>query len=263
MGLTYPEISPIMVQLGSVAIRWYSMAYLAGIILGWLMVKQRIKNYGLKITSAQLEDLVFYVTIGIILGGRLGYVLFYGAEMWKQSWWEVFAIWRGGMSFHGGALGVIAALWLFARKIKYNFLELTDLVVPVVPIGLFLGRIANFVNDELWGRVTDVPWAIRFPNGGFLPRHPSQLYEAALEGVLLFVVLNLMWKNPKVREHKGTVSACFVLLYGLFRILMEQFREPDAHMGFFFNYFTMGQLLSVPLMVVGALVLFWSWRPKA
>ncbi len=263
MGLAYPEISPIMVQLGPVAVRWYSMAYLVGIILGWLLVKRATKKYELGLSTAQLEDLVFYVTVGIIAGGRLGYVLFYGSKILREGWWEVFAIWHGGMSFHGGVLGVIAALWLFARKYRYPFLQLTDLVVLVAPIGMFLGRVANFVNDELWGRVTDVPWAVRFPSGGFLPRHPSQLYEAMLEGVLLFVILNLLWRNPKVRVHCGVVSGLFVLLYGVFRILMEQFREPDAHMGFFFGSFTMGQLLSIPLIVVGAVTIWYARRRQS
>ncbi len=260
MGLTYPEISPIMLQIGPIAIRWYSMAYLFGIVFGWLLIRHYVKKYGLRLSSAQLEDFVFYLTLGIILGGRVGYVLFYGEKVFQDNWFEVFAIWKGGMSFHGGALGVIVAMALFARKYRFPFLQLADLVVLVAPIGLFLGRIANFVNDELWGRVTDVPWAVRFPSGGFLPRHPSQLYESFLEGICLFVILNLLWRKEGVRKHCGTVSALFVLLYGIFRILMEQFREPDAHMGFFFGNFTMGQLLSVPLILLGIVVLIFVWR---
>ena len=262
MGLTYPEISPIMLQIGPIAIRWYSMAYLFGIVFGWLLIRHYVKKYALRLSSAQLEDFVFYLTLGIILGGRIGYVLFYGEKVFQDNWWEVFAIWKGGMSFHGGALGVITAMALFARKYHFPFLQLADLVVLVAPIGLFLGRIANFVNDELWGRVTDVPWAVRFPSGGFLPRHPSQLYEAFFEGICLFVILNLLWRKESVRKHCGTVSALFVLLYGIFRILMEQFREPDAHMGFFFGNFTMGQLLSVPFILLGCVVLLWVWKPR-
>lgn len=169
-------------------------------------------------------------------------------------------IWKGGMSFHGGVLGVIAATWVYARKIKYSFLCLTDLIVLYAPIGIFLGRLANFVNDELWGRVTDVPWAVRFPAGGYLPRHPSQLYEAFFEGLVMFTVLNLLWRSKWVRGHHGLVSSLFVVLYGIFRILMEQFREPDAHMGFFFTYFTMGQILSLPLIVIGLAVIWYSHR---
>ena len=262
MGLTYPEISPIMMHIGPLAIRWYSMAYLFGIIFGWLLIKHWVKIYKINLSSAQLEDLIFYLTLGIILGGRLGYVLFYGEKVFQDNWLEVFAIWKGGMSFHGGALGVIAAMALFAKKYRFPFLQLADLVDLVAPIGLFLGRIANFVNDELWGRVTDVPWAVRFPSGGFLPRHPSQLYEAFFEGFCLFVILNLLWRKESIRQHCGTVSSLFVILYGVFRILMEQFREPDAHMGYFFGNFTMGQLLSVPLIVVVCAVLLWVWKPR-
>ena len=260
MGLSYPEISPIMLQLGPVAIRWYSMAYLVGIVLGWLLLKRVVRKYKTGLSEAQLEDMVFYVTLGIILGGRLGYVVFYGSAMMRENWWEIFAIWHGGMSFHGGVLGVMVALYLLARKVKVPFLQLTDLAALVAPIGMGLGRIANFINDELWGRVTDVPWAIRFPNGGFLPRHPSQLYEAALEGVVLWVVLNLLWMKPKVREQYGVVSGAFVLMYAVFRSFLEMFREPDAHIGFLWGGATMGQILSLPLAVVGAWVIVASWR---
>lgn len=262
MGLNYPNISPIMLEIGPLAIRWYSMAYLVGIMMGWILIKQWIEKYKLNLSKQNLEDMVFYITIGIILGGRLGYVLFYGDKILQNNWWEIFAIWRGGMSFHGGALGVIVTLYLFSRKISYKFLALTDLVVLVVPIGLFLGRIANFVNDELWGRVADVPWAVKFPSGGYLPRHPSQLYEAFFEGIVLFVLLNAAWKIKWVRERQGFVSAMFVLMYGMFRIAMEQFREPDAHMGFFFEYVTMGQILSIPLIVVGLVVMgYLAFKP--
>ena len=167
------------------------------------------------------------------------------------------------MSFHGGALGVIVATYLFAKKINYKFLALTDLVVLYAPIGIFFGRLANFINDELWGRVTDVPWAIKFPNGGYLPRHPSQLYEAFFEGLIMFIVLNSLWRSAWVRAHKGVVSSLFVILYGIFRISMEQFREPDIQMGYFFTYFTMGQILSVPLIILGAVVLYYVSRKKA
>ncbi len=255
MGLTYPEISPIMLQLGPLAIRWYSMAYLFGLLIGWWWVNRSVKKFDIPLSLQNIEDLVFYVTLGIILGGRLGYVLFYGLDMVKDNWLEIFAIWKGGMSFHGGILGVIVALWAFSRKVKLPFLQITDLVVLPAPIGLFLGRIANFINDELWGRVTDVPWAVRFPNGGYLPRHPSQLYEAFFEGIVMFLVLNLLWKSSKVRALPGCVSACFVILYGIFRISMEQFREPDAQLGYFFGGVTMGQMLSLPLILLGICVL--------
>lgn len=261
-GLAFPDISPIMFSIGPVAIRWYSMAYLIGILAGWWLIRRNAEKYQTGLTPQHIEDLIFYLTLGVVLGGRLGYAVFYGGrEMWAEPW-HILELWKGGMSFHGGVLGVILAVWLFARKYRFRFLLLTDLVVLYLPIGLFLGRLANFVNDELWGRVTDVPWAVRFPAGGYLPRHPSQLYEALLEGVVMFVVLNFLWRYKCVREKNGTVSALFVILYGLFRIVVEQFREPDAHMGFFFGGITMGQMLSVPLIAIGVLVLCKIWRVK-
>ena len=254
-GLTYPEISPIALSLGPIDIRWYSLAYLTGILAAWFLLLRNNDKNKLGYSRQQIEDLAFYVTLGIIIGGRLGYAVFYGgAEMWLKPW-RLLELWKGGMSFHGGIAGVIGAVWLFARKYQFKFLAITDLVVLYTPIGMFLGRIANFINDELWGRETDVPWAVRFPNGGYVPRHPSQLYEAFFEGIIIFIVLNLMWRLPKVRERSGIVSAMFVLLYGVFRILMEQFRQPDVQLGFFFGGVTMGQMLSVPLIAAGAWVL--------
>ncbi len=250
-GLAYPEISPVIFSLGPIDIRWYSMAYLFGIIAAWYLVLRNIKKYNLPISKENLEDLVFYMTLGIILGGRLGYVLFYGQSIFWHNPLEIFAIWHGGMSFHGGIVGVIVAAWLASKKIKYPFLSITDLTALYAPIGMFCGRLANFANDELWGRITDVPWAVRFPNGGYLPRHPSQLYEALLEGVLLFLILNLLWQKRWVRRHTGFVSGMFLILYGFFRAVVEQFREPDAQLGFIFRHITMGQLLSVPFIVLG------------
>ena len=261
-GLNFPDISPIMFSIGPIAIRWYSMAYLFGILIGWYLIGKNVKKYDLGLTKANIEDLIFYLTLGIILGGRLGYVLFYGKGYFLENPLRIFALWQGGMSFHGGVLGVIAALWFFARKINYSFLQMTDLVVLYAPIGIFCGRIANFINDELWGRVTDVPWAVRFPNGGYLPRHPSQLYEALFEGLVMFAVLNFLWRYEWVRKRHGFVSALFVALYGVFRIAMEQFREPDEQMGFFFNGITMGQILSVPLILLGLSVMFWLAKRK-
>lgn len=260
IGLAFPEVSPVIFSVGPLAIRWYSMAYLLGIVIGWWLINRNVKVNNLGLSKPNVEDFVFYLTVGIILGGRLGYAVFYGgAEMWLKPW-RLFELWKGGMSFHGGMVGVIVATYLFSKKIKYSFLGLTDLVVLYAPIGIFLGRIANFINDELWGRVTDVAWAVRFPSGGYLPRHPSQLYEACLEGLLMFVILNCLWMLPKLRERKGVVSAMFVILYGCFRIIVEQFREPDAQLGFFFGGVTMGQMLSLPLVLVGAIVLCKSFR---
>lgn len=255
IGLAYPEISPVAFSLGPIDIRWYSLAYLVGILAAWFLLLKNNAKYKLGYSSKDIEDLAFYVTIGIIAGGRLGYAIFYGgAEMWLKPW-RLLELWKGGMSFHGGIVGVIIAIGLYARNLKRKFLAITDLVALYAPIGMFLGRIANFVNDELWGRVTNVPWAVRFPNGGFLPRHPSQLYEAFFEGIVIFVILNWLWRYSKVRSREGIVSAIFIVLYGVFRIFMEQFREPDAHLGFFFESVTMGQMLSAPLIIIGLVVL--------
>ena len=260
IGLAYPEISPIALTIGPLAIRWYSLAYLIGILAAWYLIYFNNKKYKLGFDKQSLEDLVFYITMGIILGGRLGYALFYGGtEMWVKPW-RLLELWKGGMSFHGGIVGVIVASFLYAKSHKMKFLKITDLVALYSPIGMFLGRLANFVNDELWGRETEVPWAVRFPNGGYIPRHPSQLYEAVLEGVVLFIVLNLLWCLPKIRNHEGIVSGLFILLYGLFRISLEQFRQPDAQLGFFFFGVTMGQILSIPLLILGGVVLYISLK---
>ena len=251
VGLAYPEISPIMFSIGPLAIRWYSMAYLIGLLVGWWLASVRVRKYDLGLTRQNCEDVLFYATLGIIFGGRIGYVLFYGGERFWENPLEIFAVWHGGMSFHGGVLGVILALWLWARQNNYSFLKLADLVAPLAPFGLFLGRLANFINDELWGRVTDVPWAVRFPRGGYLPRHPSQLYEAFLEGICLFVILNFMWKNKWCRTHTGLIAGTFLLGYAIFRLIVEQYREPDAQLGFLWLGMTMGQWLSMPIVVLG------------
>lgn len=261
-GLAYPDISPIIFSIGPIAVRWYSMAYLFGIVAAWFLVAGNIKKFKLPISKEVLEDMVFYITLGIILGGRIGYVLFYGRDMFADNPLEVFAIWHGGMSFHGGIIGVIIAVCLVSKKYKYNFLSITDLVALYAPIGIFCGRLANFVNDELWGRITDVPWAVRFPAGGYLPRHPSQLYEAALEGILLFAVLNLLWRKQWIRQHTGFTSGMFLLCYGIFRAFLEQFREPDAQLGFIFAHITMGQLLSLPFILLGLAVMFIGIKRK-
>lgn len=250
-GLAYPDISPIIFSIGPFALRWYSMAYLIGILAGWWLVSVRAKKYELPLSKKNLEDIAFYMTLGIILGGRIGYILFYGQEHFWQNPIEVFEIWHGGMSFHGGIIGVIIALWLVARKIKYGFLNLTDIISPVVPIGIFLGRLANFANDELWGRPSDVAWAIRFPHGGYIPRHPSQIYEALTEGLLMFIILNLAWNSKFFREKQGLISALFLLCYAGFRAFCEQFREPDAQIGFLWLHTTMGQILSFPALILG------------
>lgn len=261
-GFSYPNISPVFFSVGPIDIRWYSLAYLFGIAAAWFLVNRNIKKYNLPISKTQLEDVVFYITLGIILGGRIGYMLFYGREALLENPLELFALWHGGMSFHGGIAGVIIASWLAAKKINYKFLSLTDLAALYAPIGIFCGRLANFANDELWGRVTTVPWAVRFPNGGYLPRHPSQLYEAVFEGLVLFIVLNLLWQIRRVRCSSGFVSACFLILYGTFRVVMEQFREPDVQIGFIWEHITMGQLLSLPFIILGLSILYISINKK-
>lgn len=255
IGLAYPEISPIAFAVGPLAIRWYSLAYLAGILAAWFLALRNTEKNKLGYSKQNIEDLAFYITLGIIIGGRLGYAVFYGgAEMWLKPW-RLFELWKGGMSFHGGIAGVIIAAWLYARRFGFQFLAITDLVALYAPIGMFLGRLANFVNDELWGRVTTVPWAVRFPSGGYVPRHPSQLYEAFFEGIVIFILLNWLWRSSRIRNSHGVVSALFVMLYGIFRISMEQFRQPDAQLGFFFGHITMGQMLSLPLIIAGIWVL--------
>ena len=255
MYIDFPNISPVAFSLGAFSIRWYALAYLFGILSAWLLTKRNIKKYDLGITSVQLDDLVFYTTLGILLGGRLGYVLFYGNAYFFRHPTEIFAIWHGGMSFHGGIIGVVLGLYFFAVKEKIPFLKITDIVALYVPIGIFLGRIANFINGELWGRITNVPWAVKFPDGGYLPRHPSQIYEALSEGILMLLILNFLWRKNFVREHIGIISACFLIIYTLSRMCMEFFREPDQQIGFLFANITLGQLLSVPFLLLGLFIL--------
>lgn len=255
MFIDFPNISPIALSIGPFDLRWYALAYLVGIISAWILTKKNIKKYDIKITDAQLDDLVFYTTLGIILGGRIGYVCCYGDGYFWRNPLEIFAVWNGGMSFHGGIVGVILGLLYFCKKEKFQFLMITDLVALYVPIGIFLGRIANFINGELWGRITTVPWAVKFPTGGYLPRHPSQIYEALTEGLLMFVILNFLWQKKYVRENHGIISSLFLITYAVSRIGMELFREPDAQIGFLWNFITMGQALSVPFLVLGLYIL--------
>lgn len=255
MYFDFPNIDPVLFTIGPFSLRWYALAYLVGIMSAWFLIKRTIKEYSLNISAEQLDDLVFYATLGIILGGRLGYIICYGDKYFWHHPLEIFAIWHGGMSFHGGLIGVIAGLYCFAHKYHHPYLLITDLVSLYVPIGIFLGRIANFVNGELWGRITTVPWAVKFPEGGFLPRHPSQLYEALTEGIFMFLVLNFLWRKPYIRKHSGIISALFLIIYGLTRISMEFFREPDRQLGFIVGHITMGQILSLPFLILGFYIL--------
>lgn len=258
--IQFPAIDPVALELGPLAIRWYGLSYLAGIALAWGLLHRRCgRGAAGDWTTEQVSDLVFHVALGAVLGGRLGYVLFYNFAEYLRDPLELLAVWRGGMSFHGGTLGVIVALALFARRVRRPFLAVADFVLPAVPIGLFLGRIANFVNQELWGAPSELPWAVLFtvPGAGGVPRHPSQIYEALLEGLLLFVVLNWLYA---ARPRRGVIAAVFLLGYGLSRFAVEFVREPDAHIGYLWQWLTMGQLLSVPMIIAGLAILIASLR---
>jgi phosphatidylglycerol:prolipoprotein diacylglycerol transferase len=260
LTIAFPNIDPVAVEIGPLAVRWYALAYITGILLGWQYALHLIKRPPYIMERAQLDDFIVWATVGIILGGRLGYVLFYKPGHYLTHPLEILFIWQGGMSFHGGMLGVIGAIILFARQRSVSMFALGDLVSAVTPIGLFFGRIANFINGELFGRVTDVPWAMVFPHGGPEPRHPSQLYQASLEGIVLFAVLALLAHRVKLRRRPGFIGGAFLFGYGIARILGELFREPDAHLGFIIGPVTMGQLLSLPMLAVGAWLMASSAR---
>lgn len=258
--LIYPHIDPIAFHLFGWPVHWYGLTYLIGILLGWWLLSLRVRNPMRGFTQEELSDIIFFTALGVILGGRLGYVLFYDFGLLLKNPLLLFQVWRGGMSFHGGLLGVVLAMWYMSYKLKRPFLALTDLIAPVVPVGLGAGRIGNFINGELWGRVTDVPWAMVFPNAGDLPRHPSQWYEFLLEGVVLFIVL---WCYSRKPRPLGAVSGLFALGYGLFRCVIEFFREPDEQIGYLaFGWLTEGQLLSLPLILVGVALLWVAYKRK-
>ncbi len=250
-AIPFPVIDPVLVQIGPFAIRWYALAYIAGILGGWWLARRLVALPPVVADRRQIDDFVTWTTLGIILGGRLGYVLFYRPEHYLAHPLDILKVWEGGMSFHGGALGVIVAIFLFCRQERLEPLSFADRVTAVVPIGLCLGRLANFINGELWGRVSDVPWAMVFPTGGPEPRHPSQLYQAGMEGVLLFILLQVLVHQPAIRARRGFVAGAFLAGYGLARFIGEFFRQPDAFLGFLFAGATMGQLLSVPMILVG------------
>ncbi len=251
-AILFPAFDPVAVSLGPFVVRWYALAYIAGIVGGWWLARRLVALAPVAATREQIDDFVTWTTLGIVLGGRLGYVLFYRPSHYLQAPWEALYVWQGGMSFHGGALGVLAALVLFCRHHGLDLLRFSDRVTAVVPIGICLGRLANFVNGELWGRVTDVPWGVIFPGAGPEPRHPSQLYQAGLEGLALFVLLQALVRVPGIRARPGFVAGAFLAGYGAARIVGETFRQPDAFLGFLFAGATMGQLLSLPMVLAGA-----------
>jgi phosphatidylglycerol---prolipoprotein diacylglyceryl transferase len=264
LAIAFPVFDPIAISIGPIAIRWYALAYIGGIVLGWIYARSLIKKERLwggppPVSLPQLDDFILWVTVGIIVGGRTGYVLFYNPAFFAQHPAEIFELWKGGMSFHGGFLGCVAAVMWFARRNNTSILSLGDITTAVGPIGLFLGRLANFINSELWGRTTDVSWAVVFPNGGPLPRHPSQLYEAALEGILLFTVLAVMIRMGALKR-PGLILGSFILIYALARITGEMFREPDPQLGFLWGGLTMGMLLSVPMIIAGLVLIVLAWR---
>ncbi|HXV73663.1 MAG TPA: prolipoprotein diacylglyceryl transferase [Sphingomonadales bacterium] len=258
--LGYPEIGPEIFRIGPFALRWYSLAYVAGILLGWWWMARFTKIHSPPFTRRDVDDFVLWVAAGIILGGRIGYVLFYNPGYYLAHPSEILMVWGGGMSFHGGLLGVILAILWFTRKRGLNVFSFSDYIACVVPFGLFFGRIANFINGELWGRASDVPWAMVFPDAGSEPRHPSQLYEAALEGAVLFAVLNYFMLRTNARAFPGMINGMFFVLYGVFRYAIEFVRVPDEQLGQLWGVITMGQLLSLPMIAFGLWLIATSRR---
>jgi len=255
--LPYPNISPEIIRIGPVAIRWYGMMYLLGFGASYSLVRYQIRKKNLKVGRDFVDSLYSYLILGLLLGARLGYILFYDLSTYLNSPLEVFAVWHGGMSFHGGFIGSVIAGFLFCRKSRVDFWQTADLVLATVPVGLGLGRLGNFINGELYGRVSDVPWAMVFPNGGPLPRHPSQLYEIFLEG---FVLFTLLWLLKDRGYRTGVLTSLFIIFYGMFRFIVEFFREPDVQLGFILGSFTMGQLLSSIMVLAGGALLYFRAR---
>jgi phosphatidylglycerol:prolipoprotein diacylglycerol transferase len=260
-GIPFPAIDPVLVAIGPFAIRWYALAYVAGLLLGWWWVRSVVRRDPAGVAVKDVDDFLTWATIGVIVGGRIGYVLIYNLPHFAQNPLDILAVWRGGMSFHGGLAGVVVALVAFARARRIDLLAFADRIACVAPIGLLLGRIANFVNAELYGRVTDVSWGVVFPTGGPLPRHPSQLYEALLEGLVLLGVMQVLWRSAALRRRPGRLTGVFLIGYAVARAAVELVREPDVQLGFLLGQLTMGQLLSVPLLAGGVYLLARTGRP--
>ena len=254
------NFDPVLIDLGVFQIRWYSIAYIIGIILSWIysikiIKKITIKHNFTKIKQEDFDDLIIYLILGIILGGRLGYVIFYNFEYYSKNIFEILKLWEGGMSFHGGLLGVIISTVIFSKIRRINFFHFSDIICCAAPIGLFLGRIANFINGELFGKISTLPWAVVFPNSDNIARHPSQIYEAILEGIILFILINFFALKKQLLLRTGYVSGLFLIFYSIARIVGENFREPDQHLGYFFNYFSMGVMLSFATFLAGCFII--------
>ncbi|WP_432461094.1 prolipoprotein diacylglyceryl transferase [Agarivorans sp. QJM3NY_25] len=255
--LVFPKIDPIAISIGPLDVRWYGLMYLLGFMFAMWLGNRMADKAGSGWTRAEVSDLLFYGFLGVILGGRVGYVMFYQLPLFLDNPLYLFKIWEGGMSFHGGLLGVITAMFWFARHTKRHFFTVSDFIAPLIPFGLATGRIGNFLNGELWGRPTDMPWGMIFPSGGLVARHPSQLYEFALEGIALLLILLIYAKR---KPPMGAISGAFLITYGCFRFTIEFFREPDSQLGLLSFGMSMGQLLSLPMVIVGALFITWAYR---
>ena len=256
MVLIHPSIDPVIISFGIIEIRWYGLAYVLGFIIGIYLIKKINFSSENKISNNNLDNFLIWAVLGVIIGGRIGYMVFYQTDSIFNNFLSIFYIWKGGMSFHGGLVGMIVSIFLFTKKNKIDFLYLSDLVSIAAPIGLFFGRIANFINVELYGRITNFPLAMIYPTIDNSPRHPSQLYEALFEGVILFLILFYFQNKIKFTKKYGLITSLFLCYYGIFRFLVEFLREPDNHLGLFFNFLTMGQLLSVPLILIGIFIYF-------
>lgn len=255
--LLFPQFDPVLVSVGPLSIRWYALAYISALVLGWRLVRRWVRLTPVVATQVQTDDFLTWATLGVVLGGRLGYVLFYQPGFFITQPLQIFAVWQGGMSFHGGMLGVTIAIILYCRQQGMPILGFADRIAIAAPIGLGLGRVANFINGELWGREAPetLPWAMIFPSGGPVPRHPSQIYQALMEGLILLLIMLVLSRSDRVRARFGMLTGVFLIGYGIARIIGEFFRQPDAFLGFLFAGATMGQLLSVPMIIAGAVMI--------
>ena len=256
--ITFPNIDPVAISIGPLKVHWYGIMYLVAFTAGWYLGRVRAKRPQSGWHPDEVGDILFYIALGVILGGRIGYVIFYNFDKFLENPVMLLEIWKGGMSFHGGLIGVIIAMWLFGRKTNRSFFTVSDFIAPLIPLGYGAGRIGNFIGGELWGKVTDVPWGMVFPRAGIEPRHPSQLYQAFLGGLVIFTILWLYSKKPKPTM---AVSGMFLLCFGIYRFIIEFFRQPDAHLGYLaFGWLTMGQVLSAPMVVLGLFLIWFAYK---